>query len=199
MRHRESAFAGCWRRGRCAIAKRSPRPTLPYTLGFRILEDQGERPVLFDDAPGVETEYVVVVEVAVDVDRVAGALEDAGLVVSTSKGPAEALTLELVGLTRYEALERVVGVLRGSLGATRVATLEFERERQLLAVEGPFDAEVLATRLAGFRDPRLVLEPIALDPLYGRLRVLARWFPADPDEEGEGGPPVSAARPWERR
>ncbi|GEM_PF-1841292 len=165
---------------------------LPYTRGFRIVEDQGELPVLFDDAPGVDTEYVVVVEVVVDVGRVEAALEEAGLVVATGAAPEEALTLELVGLARYEALERVLAALRGPLGATRVSTLEFERERQLLAVEGPFDAEVLATLLADFSDPQLVLEPIALDPIYGRLRVLARWFPALEEGEREGGPPAAA-------
>lgn len=165
---------------------------LPYTRGFRIVEDQGELPVLFDDAPGVDTEYVVVVEVVVDVGRVAAALEEAGLVVATGAAPEQALTLELVGLARYEALEQVLAALRGPLGATRVSTLEFERERQLLAVEGPFDAEVLATLLADFSDPRLVLKPVALDPIYGRLRVLARWFPALDEDVGEGGAPVEA-------
>jgi len=161
------------------------RDMLPYTRGFRILEDQGEVPVLFDDVPGVETEYVVVVEVGVDVDRVAQALEEAGLVLRSGAAPEVALTLEVIGLARYGALERVLSALQGPLGATRVTTLEFERERQLLAVEGPFDAEALAARLADFDDPRLVLEPIALDPVYGRLRVLARWFPAT--DEAEGG------------
>ena len=165
---------------------------LPYTRGFRIVEDQGELPVLFDDAPGVDTEYVVVVEVVVDVGRVAAALEEAGLVVATGPAPEEALTLELVGLARYEALEMVLAALRGPLGATRVSTLEFERERQLLAVEGPFGVEALATLLADFSDPRLVLEPIALDPIYGRLRVLAGWFPAPDEGESEDGPPVAA-------
>ena len=51
---------------------------LPYTRSYRILEDQGELPVLFNDVPGVETEYVVVVEVIVDLDRIAAALESAG-------------------------------------------------------------------------------------------------------------------------
>jgi len=152
---------------------------LPYTRSYRILEDQGELPVLFGDAPGVKTEYVVVIEVIVDVDRVSAALESAGLVaVLDTPGNGAALTLELVGLARYEALERVLTALRGPLGATRVTTLEFERERQLLSVEGPFDAAGLAARIGRLRDQRLVLEPIALDEEFGRLRVLGRWFPA---------------------
>ena len=152
---------------------------LPYTRSYRILEDQGELPVLFGDAPGVKTEYVVVIEVIVDVDRVNAALVSAGLVTALdAPGVGAALTLELVGLARYEALERVMSALRGPVGATRVETLEFERERQVLSVEGPFDAADLAARLGAIRDEQLVLEPIALDEEFGRLRVLGRWFSA---------------------
>lgn len=152
---------------------------LPYTRSYRILEDQGERPVLFDDAPGIDTEYVVVIEVIVDVDRVGRALEDAGLVVAANAEKEQIdLTVELVGLSRYPALERVLAALRGPLGATRVSMLEFERGRQLLEVEGPFDAEALAARLADLGDERLDLEPVALDPVFRRIRVQARWFPS---------------------
>ena len=151
---------------------------LPYTRSYRILEDQGELPVLFADSPGVENEYVVVMEVIVDVDRVSKALETAGLVTAEAQDEQIDVTLELVGLSRYEALEQVLSALRGPLGATRVSTVEFERGRQLIAVEGPFDADGLAARLGAWSDARLKLEPVALDPVYRRIRVVARWFPA---------------------
>jgi hypothetical protein len=78
--------------------------------------------------------------------------------------------------------------LRGPLGATRVQTVEFERERQLISIEGPYGAEGLAERISRFRDPRLTLEPIALDPVFGRLRVLGRWSPASGEAlDGESG------------
>lgn len=159
---------------------------LPYTRGYRILEDQGERPVLFADEPGIDTEYVVVVEVVVDVDRVSKALEDAGLVsVASSERKGQALTVEVLGLARYEALERVLAALRGPLRARSVATLEFERERQLLSVQGPFDVEQLAAGLRALRDPQLTLQPVAMDPIYGRLRVLARWSEAAEEADSE--------------
>ena len=151
---------------------------LPYTRSYRILDDQGEQPVLFDDAPGVTSEYIVVVEVIVDVDRVNDALEQAGLVAADlSPRSEESVTLELVGLSRYEALEEVLSILREELGATRVQTLEFARERQILSVEGPFDAKRLSARLGKVRNPRLVLEPIGLDSESSRVRMLGRWFP----------------------
>lgn len=161
---------------------------LPYTRSYRILEDQGELPVLFADEPGVETEYVIVIEVIVDVDRVGRALEEAGLVVAAEAQDEQVdVTIELVGLSRYEALEHVLAALRGPLGATSVSTVEFERERQLIAVEGPFDAEGLAARIADLGDARLVLEPVALDPVFRRIRVLARWFPPiEADSQASG-------------
>ncbi len=162
---------------------------LPYTRSYRILEDQGELPVLFADVPGIETEYVVVVEVIVDVDRVSAALERAGLVSVLDPQPtAEAVILEVVGLARYEAHETVLAALREQLGATRVRTLVFERERQVLSVEGPFGAESLAGRLAGYRNPQLILEPLGIDPRSGRIRVMGRWFAESLDSEPESGP-----------
>ena len=158
---------------------------LPYTRSYRILEDQGELPVLFADAPGIETEYVIVVEVVVDVARVSSALERAGLVTALDpETPDEALILEVVGLARYEALEAVLAALRGQLGATRVQTLVFERERQILAVEGPFGEESLSSWLARYRNPQLILEPLGVDPRSGRIRVMGRWF----SESAESGP-----------
>ena len=153
------------------------KDTLPYTRSYRILEDQGERPVLFDDSPGVATEYVIVVEVIVDVGRVQDALQRAGLVSVVQKaGAGEILTLEVIGLGRYEALESLIAVLGGPLGATRVDTLEFERGRQVLAVAGPFGLEELAEELGAFADRRLVLRPVAVDPMFSRIRLSAKWF-----------------------
>ena len=153
------------------------KDTLPYTRSYRILEDQGERPVLFDDNPGIATEYVIVVEVIVDVERVEKALERAGLISVTQKaGAGETLTLEVVGLGRYEALQSLVDALNGPLGATRVETLEFERGRQVLAVAGPFDLEELAAELGALADRRLVLRPVAVDPIFSRIRLSAQWF-----------------------
>ncbi len=157
------------------------KDTLPYMRSYRILEDQGERPVLFEDAPGIKREYVVVVEVIVDVDRVSSALESAGLVArSSSGGGGESLTLELVGLTRFEGVERVMAALRGPVGARRVMALEFSPRRQLIAVSGPFDAQGLAQRLRRVSDPQLDLTPRASEIDFDRLTVEARYSPPVP-------------------
>jgi hypothetical protein len=154
---------------------------LPYMRSYRILEDRGEVPVLFNDEPDVKVEYVVVVEVLVDVDRVTRALENAGLIAKVnSNDAAEAVVVELIGLSSYAALELILRALREQFGATRIRTLEFSRERQILAVEGPFGPSALSAKLAGFEDPRLLLEPVGIDSAGRRIRLIGRWFP-DPD------------------
>jgi len=151
---------------------------LPYMRSYRILDDRGEVPVLFNDEPDVSVEYVVVVEVLVDVDRVTSALEKAGLI-ATALSPVreESVVVELIGLARYEALEVIVGALGTEFGATRIRSIGFSRERQVLAVEGPFGHAALSAMLAGFEDPRLMLEPIGVDSEGRRIRLLGRWFP----------------------
>lgn len=173
---------------------------LPYTRSFRILEDQGEVPVLFEEEPGVQTEYVVVVEVIVDVDRVTQALEQSGWIATGNMGPSAEIRLELLGLERYEALESVLRLLREDLGASRVQPLEFSPGRQVLAIEGAFGTRELAEWLDRLNDPSLRIKPLAIDESGGRLRAQARWTEAveEPDPAGEGGqqpiPGVSSRR-----
>lgn len=163
------------------------KDTLPFTRGYRILEDQGERPVLFEDAPGIDTEYVVVVEVVVDVDRVERALIDAGLVLPDARGGTAPVTLEILGLNRFEALARLQANLGADFGAVRVDPLEFERERALVAVQGEFDLGELVRWLEAYSDPRLTLESISADDEARRVRVRGRWWP-EPVEDEEGRP-----------
>ncbi len=151
---------------------------LPYMRSYRILEDRGEVPVLFNDAPEVAVEYVVVVEVIVDVDRVTNALASAGLIdAARPAATTEAVVVELIGLSRYEALELVLEALREQTGATRIRTVEFSRERQVLSVEGPLGPDALLAKLARFKDPRLILKPIGVDAAGRRIRLTGRWFP----------------------
>lgn len=163
------------------------KEVMPYTRSFRILEDQGEQPVLFDDDPDTQTEYVVVVEVLVDVERVQAALEQAGWI--TTGAPAESqgqLELELLGLERYEALEALIAALGEELAAEQVQLLEVSPARQILAIEGRFDINELEAWLVRFRHPQLLLDSVQAAEQGPRLRVRARWLP------GTDGIPSSA-------
>ena len=155
------------------------RDVLPYTRSYRILEDRGEVPVLFNDDPDVAVEYVVVVEVIVDVDRVTRALEEAGLIASSRSEPArgEPVIVELIGLSRFEAYRTVVEAMRDELRATRVEMLEFAPGRQILAVDGPDEPEALSARLTRLDRPGLELESVGIDPAGRRILLVGRWIP----------------------
>ena len=159
---------------------------LPYTRSFRILEDRGERPVMFADEPGVRSEYLVVVEVLVDVDRVTSELARAGLVARPGGSAAShSVTLELVGLERYAGLRVALETLRRELGATRIETLEFAPSRQLLRIEGPFGPDEIAARLGRLESAELILDAVEVDREAGHLRVMAQWFPPAPVEPAD--------------
>ena len=176
------------------------REILPYTRSFRILEDRGERPVLFADEPGVRSEYLVVVEVIVDVERVTAELARAGLVAAKSgSGPKQSITIELIGLDQHAGLRRLMEVLRGELAVTGIETLEFSPGRQILRLETDFGPAELAARLGRLKLADLILEPAEIDRERRRLRVLAQWFPPALVEEGAPGstdlPSAATPRP----
>ena len=170
------------------------RDVLPYMRSYRILEDRGEVPVLFKDDPDVAVEYVVVVEVIVDVDRVTRALEEAGLIASShSERTGEApVIVELIGLSRFGGYRLVVEALRDELRARRVQTLEFARGRQILAVDGPYGPEALSARLTHIDRPGLDLESVGIDPVGRRILLVGRWTPASDDGEPADAPDASA-------
>jgi len=174
---------------------------LPYTRSFRIVEDRGERPVLFADEPGVRSEYLVVVEVLVDVDRVASELARAGLVAEATGAPAarESVTIELIGLDRYAGLQVALETFRRELAVGRIETLEFAPSRQLLRVSGAFGPEQLAARMTRLASTELVLDPVEVDREGRRLRVMARWAPpAEPEAPPTDGAVPGSATPLPR-
>jgi len=173
------------------------REILPYTRSFRILEDRGERPVVFADAPGVRSEYLVVVEVLVDVARLKSELSRAGLLAPSGTNPSrQRITIELIGLERHAGLRRALETLRTEIGATRIETLEFSRARQLLSVETAIGPDEIAARLGALEGPDLILDPIEVDGDARRVRVLAQWFaPLPSDASAAQGAGVGTQAP----
>lgn len=179
------------------LRKALGRQPLPYTRSFRIVEDRGERPVLVVEEPGVRSEYLVVVEVLVDVDRVRAELARAGLVAGPAAaiGPAQIVLVDLVGLERHAAFRAVVDGLRSRLAAQRVETLEFAPGRQRLRVTGPFGARELADRLSEIESAELLLEPVAVDAEDGRIEVVGQWLERLPEDETTPIGPGNATSP----
>jgi len=172
--------------------------TVPYTRSFRIVEDQGERPALFTDHPDAATEYVVVVEVEVEVDRVrdrlvvAGLLEDEGLTATLT-----GIRLEVLDLEQYAGYQALRGLLLADeVGAASVSPLELERGRMLLHVEAEVEAAELLDRLLAAAPPGLRIDPVeieerelsgdgwGLDRGPSRLVVSVEWIPLAEDEPG---------------
>jgi len=127
------------------------RDMTPFARSFRIVEDQGSRPVLFPGESEATREYVVVVDVTVDVDRVRGRLSERGLiVVEAAPGDDQGLEIDVLGLRHWSAFEAFLDLLESpAVGASEVHPLEFEAGRALIfaAVDGDPQA-VLARILA---------------------------------------------------
>jgi hypothetical protein len=181
---------------------------VPYTRSFRIVEDQGERPVLFTDHPDAATEYVVVMAVHVDVDKLRERLSAAGLLADDRIEVLTGILLEIRGLTQYRGYDELVQLIESeAVGAASVMPLQLERGRALLQVEGEWSARELLDLLLAAASPRLTIIPIAIEdsgdesltsrgapPLAGlsSLVVAVQWAPPAPPVE-EGDNPTSEA------
>ena len=148
-------------RGR--IRKALGRDMVPYTKSFRILEDQGERPALFTQHPDAATEYVVVMEIQVEVDRVRKRLEEVGLIEPLQARKLEGIELELRGVWHYSLYRAVLDLLTQPAVAAAVVTPEsFEGGRVQLRVEGDWSASELSERLQAAAPSELTLVPLEI-------------------------------------
>ena len=162
-----------------------------YTRSFRILEDRGEGPALFGDAPGAKTEYVVIVQVQVDADRVEKRLAERGLITrSDAPGAVRVVKLEVTGLSEYGAYQALEGVLVERLGAKSVTPLELERGRSLLAVQTALEPAELLHQLLAVTPENLDIAPLAAEA--GAVRLSVYWTPPEPEAVASpGGRPAT--------
>jgi hypothetical protein len=162
-----------------------------YTTRFRILEDQGERPALFSDNPSVATEYVVIVEVDVDVDRVEAQLLDSELIARPeSSGERRKVVIEAYGLDQYPAYQAFAELVSAAAAGGPAQAVSFERGRALLAVEveAPFGPLELLDELERLAPEGLEIEPIQIGG--ETLSVTVTWHPPPPEDtdgEASGG------------
>ncbi len=151
---------------------------VPYTSKFRVLEDRGERPAMFAEK-GAATEYVVVVEVHVEADRVEQRLMDEGLLARDPlAGTVSRVILELRGVEAYGAVAAVRELLVERLGATSAVPKSFERSVAVIEVELPgasADAPGLTEQMAAQGPPVLLLRPVEVDDMSAVLDVT--WRP----------------------
>jgi len=147
-----------------------------YANRFRIVEDRGEGPAMLVDEPGVETEYVMIVQAQVDVERVRQSLERAGLFVPPAReaSPRERLRVVIEALESYAGYE-AVRTLLDDLGARGAVPVELERGRAVLEVESRIPPRELLDALVRSAPPELRIEPVASDAASLTLR--ARFLP----------------------
>ncbi|MDP6980516.1 MAG: hypothetical protein QF570_18265 [Myxococcota bacterium] len=156
---------------------------VPYTTRFRVIEDRGRRPALFSDDPEVAEEYVVIVEVQVDVARVRSRLVEAGLVsAGSTKVLANEILLEVEGLRHYAAYLDFRNLLLEQAGANEVVPVEMSQGHTVFDVATEVTAVEFLEALLTATPPHIDIDPIHASG--GRLRVTVRWQPSGPDPAG---------------
>ena len=119
-----------------------------YVSRFQLLEDRGERrPLLLQD-PEVTSEYVVLVSVQVDADRVRERLTEAGLLARDGAPAPGRVVLVIEDLRSYRAVAALAERLRADPAVKSVVPEEFSRGRAQLAVEATQGADAILKRLA---------------------------------------------------
>jgi hypothetical protein len=150
------------------------RKMVPYTARFRVLEDQGLRPALFGSDSAVANEYVVIVEVDVDTDRVLSKLVEAGLIpAGTGLVTSTRVQVEVDGLTHYAAYEALREFLMSAVGARGVYPVELEHGRTVLEVDTEGGSVELLERILQRAPPEFEIMP--LHAATGSLHLAVNW------------------------
>lgn len=158
-----------------------------YISHFRILEDRGRRPALFSERPEIESEYVVVVDARVDLDRVGARLAEAGLFIDRSGGGRRVL-LVLEDLQDFRSYALLKKTLIEGVGARAVVPVEFQRGRAVLEVDAGKDPADLLDELLRVAPPQLEIVP-----LYVESGTLTLQVAVHPDDS-EGNRPAARGR-----
>jgi hypothetical protein len=181
-----------------AAAEREPNAWLAEKLGddpfayvtrFRIAEDRGKRPALFSADRSVESEYVVMAEVTLDLDAIRAKMEKLGLAEHSARGPSRQVTIVVEGLASYEPLALVRKTLARERGVRSVLPVEFTAGRAVLAVDADDDAPGLVERLTRRAPEGLHVVMVEQGP--GRATVRVDWQPPAPVPTA----PPTAAKP----
>lgn len=170
-----------------SLAEALGKDPLDYASRFRVVEDRGERPALFSEQPGVENEYVVLVEVHVDADRVRERLSRAGLLSAPSGDQRRyrvRVVLDEVG--SYGAYQAVRTLLEET-GARSTVPVEMERGRAVLMVDGSRSPDALVAALVRAAPPNLSVVPLGVDEQGVHLRARFLGGPASSDPGARSG------------
>ncbi len=149
-----------------------------YATRFRILEDRGEGPALFVDDPEVESEYIVVVEAHLDLDRIRQRMATQGLVAPAGEARRVQVRVVMEGLGTYEEFQSLRRILVEDLGVRSAVPMEMQRGRIVLKVVSDRKGPELLDDLLAVLPPELQIVPVASDDKTLRFRVWEGSGPA---------------------
>jgi hypothetical protein len=165
-----------------------------FATRFRILDDRGVRPALLSGAAEAEKEYVVVVEVHVDVGRVRDRLRTTGAFVEPS-GDEHLFRVWLVAegvdsFASYDALRRT---LAAADGVRAVLPIELQRGRVEFEIDAEREVASVLDELLTVAPPNLRLIPLESDD--DRVTVLVDWREPESAEAEAAPQPARDANP----
>jgi hypothetical protein len=168
---------------------------LEYATRFQVVEDRGEGPALFGSDLDVETEYVVIVSVFVDRDRIRERLTRAGMILTPAgQEPQIRSRLILENLGEYWVYAEIRRVLLEELKVRSAIPRAFAPGRgilELTAAQSP--SEFLGSLQRSVSD-RMNLVPLSVEADEMRLRV--EVFDRQPlDETSEEDRPIDTLSP----
>lgn len=164
-----------------ALAEALGDEPLDYATRFRVLEDRGERPALFSEAGGAETEYVVLVEVHVETGRVKQRLSAAGLLAAPSGDVQRYRVLVILEQVESYGAYQAVRTLLEEMGARSALPVEMEPGRAVIEVEDRRAPDELLAALVRSAPPNLSVVPLGVEGRSVRLRARFLGGPASFD------------------
>jgi len=149
---------------------------LPYTPRYRIVEDRGEGPPRRLESPAASTEYALVVEASVDVERVREALGVARD--GPARGAGGRAWLVLEGVDSWQAVEAARAAAAASPGVESVVPAEFQRGTAVLQVRGRIAPRRLLDDLMARAGSETSFVPLGIDGARIGVRVRTHARPA---------------------
>ncbi len=168
---------------------------LDYATRFQVVEDRGVGPALFGSDPDVETEYVVIVSVFVDRDRIRERLTRAGVILPPAGQDLRIqsrLILEDIG--EYWAYAEIRRVLLEELKVHSATPREFSPGRAILELSAAQSPSEYLPSLQRSVSGQMDLVPLSVeaDEMHLRVEIFDRPPPGEPAGEGQ---PIDTLNP----
>ncbi len=168
---------------------------LEYATRFQVVEDRGEGPALFGSDPNVETEYVVIVSVFVDRDRIRERLARAGIALApVGQEPRIRSLLILEDLGEYWVYAEIRRVLLEELKMHSAIPRQFTPGHAVLELSAAQSPREYLGSLQRSLSDRMNLVPLSVEADVIRLRVEVHARQPS-DEEFDESPPIDTLSP----